>query len=249
MFNHKRIQFYGDVHFRRNRVRRRFGRQGHLCCSIILSFARKTLHKKTVRHAAGRTASEIASYGFVEAVRNGDPEDPLTTVRGAYFEAHETIQSRVAEEPELAGMATTLVSLWLRGDCALLGHVGDSRIYLSRSGTLFPLTHDHSLVSEMVFRGQLTEEAARLHPHRHVITRALGVGTAPEPDTAELRLEPGDLFVLCSDGITGPITDGELCAYIDDAKGDLALAADTLIGLANDRGGEDNATVVLVAMT
>ena len=100
-----------------------------------------------------------------------------------------------------------------------------------------------------MFRGQLSAEDARHHPHRHVITRALGVGTPPEPDTAEFRLEPGDIFTLCSDGVSGPIADDEICERILDVKGDLALAADTLIALANDRGGEDNATIILVSVT
>ena len=199
-------------------------------------------------HVAGRVASEIASYSFVDSVRLGDPAEPLCVVRRAFMEAHRAIQGRVEREPQLAGMATTLVSLWFRERYALLGHVGDSRIYLVRGETLHPLTHDHSLVSELVFSGQLTPEAARNHPHRHVITRALGVGTIPEPDTAEFLLEPGDIFALCSDGVSGPIADEEIRDLILDAKGDLALAADALVALANDRGGEDNATVILVSI-
>ncbi len=200
-------------------------------------------------HVAGRTASEIASYRVVEAVRVARVASPMDAIRAAFLEAHRAIQGRVEREAELAGMATTLVSLWFQEGRAILGHVGDSRIYLVRGEALYPLTNDHSLVSELVFRGQLTAEDARHHPHRHVITRALGVGTVPEPDTAEFRLEPGDVFTLCSDGVSGPIADDEICERVLDAKGDLALAADTLIVLANDRGGEDNATIVLVSVT
>ncbi len=200
-------------------------------------------------HVAGRIASEIASYRFVERIRQQVEEEPLPALREAFQDAHGAIRERVSHEPELAGMATTLVALWFRDDRACLGHVGDSRIYLLRGAELHPLSHDHSLVSEMVFSGRLSPEAARSHPHRHVITRALGVGLGAEPDTAELRLEPGDLFMLCSDGVSGPIEEEEIRELLLAAKGDLSLAADTLIGLANDRGGEDNATIILVSVS
>lgn len=197
-------------------------------------------------HVGGRTASEIASYRFCDALSQLRELPPLEAVRRAYCEAHAAIRERIAREPGLSGMGTTLVSLWLRERSALLGHVGDSRIYLLRAGRLHLLTRDHSLVSEMVIRGQLTPQGARLHPHRHVITRALGVSAPMEPDTAELRLEPGDLFALCSDGICTPLDDDELREQLETTKGDLAIAADALISLANQRGGDDNATIVLV---
>lgn len=200
-------------------------------------------------HVGGRAASEIASYRFCEAIRELSDQPAQEAVRGAYKAAHQRIQEKVAEQPALAGMGTTLVSLWFRGEHAVLGHVGDSRIYLLRGDVLHRVTHDHSLVSEMVYRGQLTPEGARTHPHRHVITRALGVGAAMQPDTAELRREPGDVFVLCSDGITSPIEDEELRDHVRDAKGDLAIAAESLIQMANQRGGEDNATIVLVSVS
>jgi protein phosphatase len=198
-------------------------------------------------HVAGRTASEAASFRFCTAMREFASQPPLDALRMAFREAHRAIEERVAREPELAGMGTTLVALWLRGSEAVIGHAGDSRIYLLRAGALYPLTHDHSLVSEMVFRGQLTPERARTHPHRHFITRALGVSGAPEPDTARFGLQPGDTFVLCSDGISSTIDDDEIQEQLDEAKGDLGQAAEGLIVLANERGGEDNATVVLVS--
>ena len=198
-------------------------------------------------HVGGRTASEIASYRFCESIRQLPQPRPMDVVRQAFQASHQAIQARVREEPSLSGMGTTLVSLWLRGSTAVLGHVGDSRIYLLRGAALHPLTCDHSLVAEQVLRGRLTRETARLHPKRHVITRALGVDAPLEPDTAELAVEPGDLFVLCTDGISSAISDAELRAEVLASEGDLAVAADALIALANERGGEDNATVVLVS--
>ena len=199
-------------------------------------------------HVAGRTASEAASFRFCTALREFAHQPPLEAMRMAFRDAHRAIEERVAREPKLAGMGTTLVALWLRESEAVIGHAGDSRMYLLRGGELFPLTHDHSLVSEMVFRGQLTPERARRHPHRHFITRALGVSGAPEPDTARFGAQPGDIFLLCSDGISSTIDDVEIQEHLNDAKGDLAQAAERLILLANERGGEDNATLVLVSV-
>lgn len=200
-------------------------------------------------HAAGRTASEVGVSQLVETLRSADRSlTPFQALRCAFRAAHEAILGRVRDQPELRGMGTTLVVLWVRDGLAVLGHVGDSRIYLLRSGSLHPLTFDHSLVSELVLRGQLTPAGARTHPHRHVITRALGVGPVLQPDTAALPLEAGDTFALCTDGITGTIEDPELRGVLADSKGDLALAAWALVDAANRRGGDDNSTVVLVSV-
>lgn len=199
-------------------------------------------------HVGGRTASELACYRFCEALRTA-PEGMavLDLFRRAYRKAHTAIEDRVVEEPDLAGMGTTLVSVWVQGDVAHVGHIGDSRIYLHRGGELHLLTQDHSLVEEMVFRGQLSADAARHHPYKHVITRALGVSGPMEPDLGQFRLEPGDTLCLCSDGISGPIEDEEIASELDKAKGDLAVAVDALVNLANERGGEDNSTIILLS--
>ena len=199
-------------------------------------------------HVGGRTASELACYRFCEVIRGATGGTAIHDLfRRAYHEAHCAIEERVRDEPDLAGMGTTLVSVAIDGDQAYLGHIGDSRIYLYRSAELHLLTQDHSLVEEMVFRGQLSADDARNHPYKHVITRALGVSGPMEPDLGQLALEPGDVLCLCSDGISGPIDDDEIRAAIEDAKGDLGVAADALIDLANARGGEDNATIILIA--
>lgn len=200
-------------------------------------------------HAAGRTASETASFRFCEAMRQLEEVAPLEAVRRAFHDAHVAVLDRSLQEPGLAGMGTTLVTLWVRDRTAVLAHAGDSRIYLARADAIHLLTHDHSLVSELVFRGKLTPEGARTHPHRHFITRALGVGEATEPDASELLVEPGDVFVLCSDGVTTPLSEDEIRDQLTDAEGDLAQAADALIAMANQRGGDDNATVLLVAIS
>ena len=142
-------------------------------------------------------------------------------------------------------MGTTLVALLVVEGRAALAHVGDSRAYLIRSNRIRQLTDDHSIVGELLRRNEISEDAAREHPHRHVLTRALGVRRAVEPDLAELTPEPGDLFVLCSDGLTNHVEDHEIAKTILDDE-DLQEACERLVDLANGRGGEDNTTLVAV---
>ena len=142
-------------------------------------------------------------------------------------------------------MGTTLVALLAGGERIALAHVGDSRGYLVRSGRIRQLTDDHSLVAELVRRREISPRAAREHPHRHVLTRALGVRRHVEADLAELTPARGDVFVLCSDGLTTHVGDDEITKVVCDGT-DLEAVCDRLIDLANSRGGEDNITVVLV---
>ncbi len=199
-------------------------------------------------HAAGRRASELGVGVFVEAVSR-DPEGRAAEVlREAVTCASEAIYEAAHAEAGLLGMGTTLAALWLRDDEAVLAHAGDSRMYLHRDGQLRPLTLDHSLVGERVARGELSPEQARSHPSRHVITRALGVVPWVEPDVTAIHARPGDLFVLCSDGISSQLTDAEINRCLESRTGGLASAAASLVALANDSGGDDNSTVVLVAV-
>ena len=145
-------------------------------------------------------------------------------------------------------MGTTLVALLAGPDRVALAHVGDSRAYLIRAGRIRQLTHDHSLVAELVRQHEITAAAARGHPHRHVLTRALGVRRLVEPDLAELTPAEGDTFVLCSDGLTGHVRDAEIAEVVV-GEPDLDFACEQLVALANERGGEDNITVLLVACT
>jgi protein phosphatase len=196
-------------------------------------------------HAGGRVAAESGTHAFVEGLASaGRPT--LAALREAFRAANGHVRSRAGTMPELRGMATTLAALWISPDAAALGHVGDSRIYLRRDGRLTALTSDHSLVAEAVLRQQLDPEEARAHPHRSVITRALGVRPDLEPDAAELRVEPGDVFLLCTDGICAQLEYGEIARVLDHFPVDLEAAAQALIERANARGGDDNATVVLV---
>ncbi len=199
-------------------------------------------------HVAGRVASELAVGRFLASMGAPGSASDLARLRAACVSAHQAILERVAADSALRGMGTTLSALWFREGRVALAHVGDSRIYVFRDRKLHGLTFDHSLVNEMVFRGTLTHRQARTHPYRHVITRALGVGDAIEPDTVELGTLPGDIFLLCSDGITGQMDHEDLAQVLLAGGSDLETTAQRLIDIANESGGDDNATVVLAEL-
>jgi protein phosphatase len=159
--------------------------------------------------------------------------------------ANREIFSTAQANPEFAGMGTTLVAILASEGRLALAHVGDSRAYLWRGGSIRPLTDDHSLVAELVRRREITREDARAHPHRHVLTCALGVRPEVQGDLVELTPQDGDVFVLSSDGLTNHIRDEEIALALRNTA-HLQEACDGLVELANDRGGQDNITVVLV---
>jgi protein phosphatase len=199
-------------------------------------------------HAAGRMASETAVRSFMEIVPAADCVDPLAALRRAARGANAAILERTAKAPELRGMATTLAALWVREGSALLAHVGDSRIYMLRQARLYPLTIDHSYVCELVFRRRIDPESVRSHPNRHVIMRALGVAPAPEPDLCGMAARPGDVFLLCTDGVHGQLDDEEIRELLSAARDDVDAAARALVDFANLRGGQDNATAIVVGV-
>jgi len=198
-------------------------------------------------HSAGQVASELAAEAAVRVVRTleGASAGLAEKLRYAVAGANREIYTAAESRPELAGMGTTLVALLSDGDRVALAHVGDSRAYLLRQDRIRQLTDDHSLVAEMVRRREIPESAAREHPHRHVLTRALGVRRAVEPDLAELTPAPGDTFVLCSDGLTGHVRDEEIAEFVR-SDPDPDAVCRKLVAEANARGGEDNVTIVLV---
>ena len=198
-------------------------------------------------HTAGQVASRLAAEAALGALRTlADAEASLTEkLRYSVAAANREIFAAALAKPELSGMGTTLVVLLVGERRVALAHVGDSRAYLIRGGRIRQLTDDHSLVAELVRRQEISDHDAQRHPHRHVLTRALGVRRSVEADLAELTPAPGDVFVLCSDGLTGLVGDEEIADEVA-AEPDLDALCDRLINLANTRGGEDNITVVLV---
>jgi serine/threonine protein phosphatase PrpC len=197
-------------------------------------------------HSAGQVASALAADSVLTALRASKGSDATAAekLRAAIEEANHAIYTSSRQKNEYMGMGTTVVALLVEGDRAAIAHVGDSRAYRVRGGRIRQLTDDHSIVGELLRRHEITADDAREHPHRHVLTRALGVRGHVQPDLAELTLSPGDQFVLCSDGLTNHVEDHEIAKLVSEAA-DLEAGCAALIALANRRGGEDNITVVL----
>jgi len=197
-------------------------------------------------HSAGQVASALAAEAVVASLREmaGGSASATEKLRRALEDANRAIYAAARQKSEYAGMGTTVVALLAEGGRASLAHVGDSRAYRVRSRRIRQLTDDHSIVGELLRRHEISADDAREHPHRHVLTRALGVRGHVQPDLAELTPEPGDLFVLCSDGLTNHVEDQEI-AKLSLESPDLDICCEALIELANRRGGEDNTTVVL----
>jgi serine/threonine protein phosphatase PrpC len=194
---------------------------------------------------AGEVASRLAVETFEQGLGNAGSAEELLAER--VLAANARIHEMSREQPQHAGMGTTLTAAHVGAHDVAIAHVGDSRAYRLRDGQFHRLTEDHSLVEEMRRRGQLTAEEADEHPQRSVITRALG----PEPDvrvdTLSWRGEAGDVYLLCSDGLTSMVSESRV-ADILRSTSSLTDAGRTLIAAANDAGGRDNITVVLFAL-
>lgn len=209
-------------------------------------------------HAAGEIASKIAVESIFEFIRHTEEEDGTwphayddqfgrTTNRllAALRIANNRVIDAMRRDARLRGMGTTVVASMLDGGVASIAHVGDSRAYLIRDAQLSRVTNDHSWVYEQVQAGMLTEAEAENHPLRNVITRALGGGLTVVPDASEITLEPGDILLLCSDGLTGMVPEDDILRTVMEHD-DLQTACETLIASANEHGGVDNITAILV---
>jgi protein phosphatase len=193
---------------------------------------------------AGEVASRLAAAVFEEGADAIRGEEGVATVVRA---ANARIFERAVHDPAVAGMGTTATVAVVdeRAATVTFAHVGDSRAYLYRNRVLEQLTTDHSLVGELVRSGRLTEDEAAVHPHRSVITRALGTDAEVEVDTLTLEVAPGDLVLLCSDGLSAMVRDEEIVRVLESTDGAPRAAAEALVSAANEAGGEDNVTVVL----
>jgi len=211
-------------------------------------------------HAAGDVASRIAVdtlAGFVQSVAGREDitwpfmlDENLSRganalVIGAKL-ANKAVIERAASSPELRGMGTTLVTALADGDMLHIAHVGDSRAYLMSGGAFSRLTVDHSFVEEQVQAGIITPERARTHPMRNIVTRALGIREDLDVEFSTRTPAPGDVFMLCTDGLSGMLDDSSIGRIIIDNLSDLETCVNRLIEAANERGGDDNITVVLI---
>ena len=194
---------------------------------------------------AGEIASALAAEVVVRELTSGPLEDVPTAIARAIEAANHEVWSQASSHPEWSGMGTTCTLLAIREGAALVGHVGDSRAYLVRGKRAHMVTRDHSLVAELVERGQLTEDQARIDPRRNVVTRSVGVAPDIEVDVTAAgdALHPGDTLVLCSDGLHGVVSDAEIADMVSSEAPEEACRR--LIALANERGGPDNITVAI----
>jgi PPM family protein phosphatase len=191
---------------------------------------------------AGEVASSMATEAFEGESDSGEPAE--TQLSRILREANRRIHDLAVTDESHRGMGTTLTAAKVHDDQVSLGHVGDSRAYLLRDGELEQLTRDHSLVAELERSGQISPEAAEHHPQRSIITRALGPEPDVEVDTYTVTGRDGDVFLLCSDGLTSMISPGDLSSILRGAAS-LDEAAEALVRAANQSGGKDNITVVL----
>jgi serine/threonine protein phosphatase PrpC len=194
---------------------------------------------------AGEVASSLAAAAVKAAREGGSGRERVTAL---IQEANRRIYERASEDADVAGMGTTMTVALVEDSTVTFGHVGDSRAYILREGSLEQLTDDHSLVAELVRGGKLSPEEAEHHPQRSVITRALGADPDVDVDTFIVETESGDIFLLCSDGLTDMVGDAEIVEVLTRRKS-LDDAAKELIKLANKAGGEDNITIVAFELT
>src|ERR671916_2115779 len=190
---------------------------------------------------AGEVASEMTVEAFDGGLPDGAPGEALTQV---IQEANRRIHDRSRSDEQAAGMGTTCTAAYVGESDITIAHVGDSRAYLWRDGELTRLTRDHSLVGELVARGKLTEEQAEAHPQRSVITRALGPERDVQVDVESFAACDGDVYLLCSDGLTSMIHEGGVRPVLEHMES-LERTGRELIAAANDAGGRDNITVIL----
>lgn len=211
-------------------------------------------------HAAGEVASRIAVNAMADFIASTRKDAEITwpyeydtnlsvasnRLKTAIRIANQKIIDTIAEKRELEGMGTTLVGILLSEGIACIAHVGDSRSYLVRDGKMEQMTGDHSWVNEQIKLGFLTKEEAERHPFRNVVTRALGSKEDVQVDIIEKPLQAGDRLLLCSDGLNTMVDDTAILGIIEEAKGDTDLATKNLVAKANEEGGEDNVTAILV---
>jgi PPM family protein phosphatase len=210
-------------------------------------------------HAAGEIASRIAVDSITEFILHTKEDDgtwphaydehykrATNRLMAAVRMANTRVLEAMRKDARLRGMGTTVVACLAEDDIVSVAHVGDSRAYLIREGKLSRITNDHSWVFEQVQAGMLTEAEAEKHPLRNVITRALGGALSVVPDASEIESQTGDIILLCSDGLTGMVPEEEILRLVMSSNGDLEKACQQLVDAANERGGLDNVTAILV---
>lgn len=198
-------------------------------------------------HLAGEVASRMAIESVVHRLKAGDRADTVKNLLDGVRQANSEIYAASKTDGSCRGMGTTLTAAVVRGGELILAHVGDSRAYIIRGDKIHLLTEDHSLVQEMIRHGGITKEEAREHPHRNVLTRALGTDPLVDVDLISFKPEKGDILLICTDGLCGLVEDGEILDLVRASAGpDRAVKG--LVDEALKRGGSDNISVIVVEM-
>lgn len=226
------------------------------CCQVVQPSDPHVLARKGVLlvvadgmggYQAGEVASRIAVTTVARAYYASE-EEPQAALTAAFHDANREIHEFSLLRRELTGMGTTCTAVAIQGGAAYSAHVGDSRLYIVRSSSIYQLTEDHSVVSELIKQGSLTREAARRHAERNIILRALGSSATVDVATWEqpLPVRAGDCLILCSDGLHDSVTDEEILVAAE--RQGVSAACETLVATARDRGGHDNITVVMACL-
>lgn len=207
---------------------------------------------------AGEVASGMATTVIATEIRQalvrlrpGEPDGngrPVAErlLRDQVLKANASIFQAAQSQPQYAGMGTTLVACLFYDNRVIVAHLGDSRLYRLRDGEFRQITRDHSLLQEQIDAGLLTREQAKTAQHKNLVTRALGIDATVEPEIHEYTTRPGDLYLLCSDGLCDMVSDEDIGMTLQALGANLKLAAQQLVQMANDNGGRDNVSVILV---
>ncbi len=195
-------------------------------------------------HKAGDYASKYTVETIIREISQAQDDNPVTIIKNAIGIANEHIRQKAEAEEKLHGMGTTLVVATCMGNMLQVANVGDSRLYVVND-KITQITRDHSLVEEMIRMGGIDREAARIHPDKNIITRAIGASETVKVDFFTVKLQKGDIVLMCSDGLTNMLEDEEIRMILNGQR-DIVEKAEELVRAANNNGGNDNIAVVLI---
>lgn len=196
-------------------------------------------------HKAGDYASKVTVETMVAEVLRSEESEAVVILEHAIRTANALIRKCAEESPDLEGMGTTVVAATCEGDILQVANVGDSRLYVVNHKEIRQITRDHSLVEEMVRMGGIAREEARNHPDKNIITRAVGADDAVKPDFFTVKLNRGDIVLMCTDGLTNMLEDEEIRMILEESR-DMVEKAEELVKAANEKGGRDNISVILI---
>ena len=198
-------------------------------------------------HVAGEIASKLAISTVNSYIQEHVGKDNLEILlKDAIIQANTSIYQMALSKEEFSGMGTTVTASYIDGDTIYWGHVGDSRMYLLRNGKLNQLTNDHSLVWELVQSGNITRDEAYVHPKRNLLTRAVGTSCLITVDTGFVQWKPGDIVLMCTDGLTNMVSEQNICTLMQRKDCEISSIVEQLVNQAKDAGGFDNITVILL---